>query len=193
MLAECNIYCRRDCASVCGVDEAGRGPLAGAVFAAAVILHKPIISLDDSKKLSPKRRDELYQVIVSAAASYCVDSASVKEIEETDILSASQLAMRRAVDGLSVKPELALIDGNTARGYALQTECVIGGDGKCACIAAASILAKVERDRYMLELAEKYPQYGFERHKGYGTKLHIERIREYGSCPEHRAKFLRKL
>lgn len=183
-----------DCAAVCGVDEAGRGPLAGSVFAAAVILRSPAVEgLNDSKKLSPKRRESLYGVITANAAAYAIASASVEEIETTDILAASQLAMRRAVAALIVKPELALIDGNVARNFDVTTQCVIGGDAKCACIAAASVLAKVSRDRYMLELAEQYPQYAFERHKGYGTSLHIEKIREYGACPEHRAKFLRKI
>jgi len=193
MLAMCNFVCGHQCLTVCGVDEAGRGPLAGSVYAAAVVLKEPIAYLDDSKKLSRKRREELYQLIVKQSEDYSIASVSVKEIETSDILSASQLAMRRAVAGLKNPPELALIDGNIARDFSVSTQCVVGGDGKCSCIAAASILAKVERDRYMLELSEKYPDYGFERHMGYGTKLHIERIRQYGPCPEHRAKFLRKI
>jgi ribonuclease HII len=175
------------------VDEAGRGPLAGAVYAAAVILNEPIICLNDSKKLSQKQREEMYHLIVSQAADFFVASVPVSEIEASDILSASQLAMRRAVEGLKSPPLLALIDGNIARDFTVSTQCVVGGDGKCSCIAAASILAKVERDRYMLKLAEEYPQYGFDRHKGYGTKLHIEMIKKYGPCPEHRERFLRKL
>jgi ribonuclease HII len=178
---------------VCGVDEAGRGPLAGAVYAAAVVLNEPIICLDDSKKLTRKRREELYHLIISEAADCSTAFATVREIELSDILSASQLAMRRAVEGLKNPPGLALIDGNTARDFSVGTRCVVGGDGKCSCIAAASILAKVERDRYMLRLAEEYPEYAFEKHMGYGTKLHIERIRQYGPCPEHRVKFLRKI
>ncbi|MCL2080476.1 MAG: ribonuclease HII [Oscillospiraceae bacterium] len=193
MITACDFFCGRDCLSVCGVDEAGRGPLAGAVYAAAVVLREPVLCLDDSKNLSPKRREELRRLIEEQAMDYSVASASVEEIAQSDILSASQLAMRRAVAGLKAPPELALIDGNIARGFETETKCVVGGDGKCACVAAASILAKVARDRYMLELADKYPEYGFERHKGYGTKLHIERIRQYGPCPEHRMKFLRKL
>lgn len=192
MLMQCDCQIK-NCITVCGVDEAGRGPLAGPVYAAAVVLHSPINGLDDSKKLSPKRREALYQLIGSEAASYAIAFATVEEIESTDILSASQLAMRRAVDSLTITPSIALIDGNIARGFGVETRCIVGGDGKCACIAAASILAKVARDRYMLELAAQYPQYGFELHKGYGTALHIERLRQYGPCPAHRSKFLRKL
>lgn len=190
---DCRSSCTEQCGLVCGVDEAGRGPLAGAVFAAAVILNEPITCLNDSKKLTPKRREEYYQLIVSNAKSFFVASATVVEIENTDILSASQLAMRRAVEGLNLTPELALVDGNIARGFPIPAKCVVKGDGKCSCIAAASILAKVTRDRYMLELAERYPQYGFEKHKGYGTAFHIEMLKLHGACAEHRTKFLRKL
>lgn len=180
--------------SVCGVDEAGRGPLAGPVCAAAVILPQgiEIEGLNDSKKLSEKKREALYDRVIAAAVSYGIAFASVEEIEQTDILSAALLAMNRAIAQLTPPPALALIDGNTTRSIAVQAKSVIGGDGKCASIAAASILAKVTRDRLMRELAEEYPQYGFEKHKGYGTKVHYAAIAEYGPCPIHRMSFLRK-
>ena len=182
-------------APLCGVDEAGRGPLAGPVCAAAVILPRRtmIEGLNDSKKLSEKRREALYDEIVGKAIAFGVAFASVEEIEEKNILEATFLAMNRAIEKLSVVPALALIDGNRNKGIALPSRCVIGGDGKCADIAAASILAKVTRDRYMLEMAEKYPQYGFDRHKGYGTATHYAAIREYGPSPIHRMSFLRKM
>ena len=180
---------------LCGVDEAGRGPLAGPVCAAAVILPRGIVieGLNDSKKLSEKRREALYDEIVSRALACGIAFASVEEIEEKNILEATFLAMNRAIGQLSVKPSLALIDGNRNKGIAVPSRCVIGGDGKCADIAAASILAKVTRDRYMLQMAEDYPQYGFERHKGYGTAAHYAAIREYGPSPIHRMSFLRKM
>ena len=180
---------------LCGVDEAGRGPLAGPVCAAAVILPRGTVieGLNDSKKLSEKRREALYDEIVGKAIAFGVAFASVEEIEEKNILEATLLAMNRAIEKLSVVPALALIDGNRNKGIALPSRCVIGGDGKCADIAAASILAKVTRDRYMLEMAEKYPQYGFDRHKGYGTAAHYAAIREYGPSPIHRMSFLRKM
>ena len=180
---------------LCGVDEAGRGPLAGPVCAAAVILPRGIVieGLNDSKKLSEKRREALYDEIVGKAIAFGVAFASVEEIEEKNILEATFLAMNRAIEKLSVVPALALIDGNRSKGIVLPSRCVIGGDGKCADIAAASILAKVTRDRYMLEMAEKYPQYGFDRHKGYGTAAHYAAIREYGPSPIHRMSFLRKM
>ncbi|MBR2582951.1 MAG: ribonuclease HII [Oscillospiraceae bacterium] len=180
---------------LCGVDEAGRGPLAGPVCAAAVILPRGIVieGLNDSKKLSEKRREALYDEIVRVAIACGVAFASVEEIEEKNILEATFLAMNRAIGKLSVKPALALIDGNRDKGIAVPSRCVIGGDGKCADIAAASILAKVTRDRYMLEMAESYPQYGFEKHKGYGTAAHYAAIREYGPSPIHRMSFLRKM
>ena len=176
---------------LCGVDEAGRGPLAGPVCAAAVILPRGTVieGLNDSKKLSEKRREALYNEIVGKAIAFGVAFASVEEIEEKNILEATFLAMNRAIEKLSVVPALALIDGNRNKGIALPSRCVIGGDGKCADIAAASILAKVTRDRYMLEMAEKYPQYGFDRHKGYGTAAHYAAIREYGPSPIHRMSF----
>ena len=180
---------------ICGVDEAGRGPLAGPVCAAAVILPRglEIDGLDDSKKLSEKKREKLFDDIVNAAVSYGIAFADVEEIEEHNILGATFMAMNRAIEQLSPKPELALIDGNRNKGICIESRCVVKGDSKCADIAAASILAKVTRDRYMLEMAEKYPQYRFEQHKGYGTKLHYEMLREYGPSPIHRRDFLRKM
>lgn len=180
---------------VCGVDEAGRGPLAGPVYAAAVILPQGLTleGLNDSKKLTEKKREGLYDLIVRAAVSWSVASASVEEIEALNILQATFLAMNRAIAGLSATPELALIDGNRNKGIETPSVCVIKGDAKCADIAAASILAKVSRDRYMLEMAEKYPQYCFDQHKGYGTALHYEKIREFGPSPIHRMSFLRKM
>lgn len=180
---------------ICGVDEAGRGPLAGPVCAAAVILPQglELPGLNDSKKLSPKRREDLFPRICSQAVSYGVAFASVEEIETLNILRATFLAMNRAVAQLNPQPELALIDGNRNSGIVLSSRCVIGGDGKCASIAAASVLAKVERDRLMLQLAEQYPEYGFEQHKGYGTKAHYEALRRYGPSPVHRMSFLKNL
>ena len=180
---------------ICGVDEAGRGPLAGPVCAAAVILPRglEIDGLDDSKKLSEKKREKLFDDIVNAAVSYGIAFASVEEIEEYNILGATFMAMNRAIGQLSPKPELALIDGNRNKGICIESRCVVKGDSKCADIAAASILAKVTRDRYMLEMAEKYPEYHFEKHKGYGTKLHYEALREHGPSEIHRPSFLRKM
>lgn len=180
---------------ICGVDEAGRGPLAGPVCAAAVILPRGLVieGLNDSKKLSEKKRDELFDVIKSSAVSYGIAFASVEEIESLNILSATMLAMNRAIAMLSPKPQLALIDGNRNKEIEIESRCVIKGDSKCADIAAASILAKVTRDRYMLEMSQKYPEYHFEKHKGYGTKLHYEALREYGPSAIHRLSFLRKM
>lgn len=180
---------------ICGVDEAGRGPLAGPVYAAAVILPRDaaIEGLNDSKKLTEKKREALFDVITERALTYGIASASVEEIEKLNILNATFLAMNRAIDKLDPIPELALIDGNRSTGIAMPSRCVVKGDSRCADIAAASILAKVSRDRYMLTLAEKYPQYHFEQHKGYGTKLHYEALKEYGPSPEHRPSFLRKM
>ena len=180
---------------LCGVDEAGRGPLAGPVCAAAVMLPRGhvIEGLNDSKKLTEKRREELYDVIRSESVSYGIAFASVEEIETLNILGATFLAMNRAIMQLSPAPEPALIDGNRTKGIEVPARCVVKGDSKCADIAAASVLAKVTRDRYMLEMAEKYPQYHFEQHKGYGTKLHYEALREYGPSPIHRMSFLKKL
>ncbi len=180
---------------ICGVDEAGRGPLAGPVYAAAVILPRglEIEGLNDSKKLTEKRREKLFDTICAEALSYGIASADVEEIEQLNILNAAMLAMNRAIAKLSVKPALALIDGNRDSAIAMASRCVVKGDSKCADIAAASILAKVSRDRYMLQMAEKYPEYHFEKHKGYGTKLHYEALREYGPCEIHRPSFLRKM
>ena len=180
---------------LCGVDEAGRGPLAGPVCAAAVILPAglEIPGLNDSKKLSEKQREALFEPIKAAAKAYGIAFATVEEIENLNILNATFLAMNRAISQLSPQPELALIDGNRNTGITVPSRCVVKGDSRCADIAAASVLAKVSRDRYMLEMAEKYPEYGFERHKGYGTKAHYDAIREYGPCPIHRPSFLRKM
>ena len=180
---------------ICGVDEAGRGPLAGPVCAAAVILPRniDIAGLNDSKKLSEKSREKLYDEIREKAVSFGIAFASVEEIEQLNILNAAMLAMNRAIAQLEPQPELALIDGNRNSAIEVASRCVIKGDAKCADIAAASILAKVTRDRYMLDMAEKYPEYHFERHKGYGTKLHYEALREYGPCEIHRPSFLRKM
>lgn len=180
---------------LCGVDEAGRGPLAGPVCAAAVILPRglEIPGLNDSKKLSEKRREALYDVIVSSAMAYGIAFADVEEIERLNILHATFLAMNRAIAQLSVKSELALIDGNRNSDIEMPSRCIVRGDSRCADIAAASILAKVTRDRYMIKMAEQYPQYGFEQHKGYGTKQHYAALREYGATPIHRMSFLRKM
>lgn len=183
------------CTLLCGVDEAGRGPLAGPVCAAAVILPAglELPGLNDSKKLSEKQREALFMPIKAAARAYGIAFATVEEIENLNILNATFLAMNRAIAQLSPQPELALIDGNRSTGITLPSRCVVKGDSRCADIAAASVLAKVSRDHYMLEMAEEYPEYGFERHKGYGTKLHYEAIRKYGPCPIHRPSFLKKL
>ena len=183
------------CGPLCGVDEAGRGPLAGPVCAAAVMLPPGTVieGLNDSKKLTEKKRDALYDEICAAAVTYGIAFATVEEIEQYNILGATFLAMRRAVDQLSAVPGLVLVDGNRDPGLLLPTECVVKGDGKCADIAAASILAKVTRDRYMLEMAKRFPQYGFEKHKGYGTKDHYAALREYGPSEIHRPSFLKKM
>jgi len=180
---------------VCGVDEAGRGPLAGPVCAAAVILPPELVipGLNDSKKLTDKKRRELCSVITAEAVSYGIAFATVEEIEEYNILGATFLAMNRAIAQLVPQPGLALIDGNRSTGITVPSRCVVGGDGKCADIAAASVLAKVTRDRYMRDMAQTYPQYGFEKHKGYGTAAHYAAIREYGACPIHRPSFLKKM
>lgn len=180
---------------LCGVDEAGRGPLAGPVCAAACILPRGLVidGLDDSKKLSDKKRRELFNVIKREAVSFGVAFASVEEIEEHNILRATFMAMNRAIAKLDAVPELALIDGNRAAGIEMPARCIVKGDSKCADIAAASILAKVTRDEYMLAMAEKYPEYHFEKHRGYGTKLHYEALREYGPSPIHRMSFLKRV
>lgn len=180
---------------VCGIDEAGRGPLAGPVYAAAVILKKgqTIEGVNDSKKLSEKKRETLYNKIIDECLAYAIGVADEKEIDEINILQATFLAMKRAVDGLSVKPDCALVDGNQIPPLDCSVSTIIKGDSKSESIAAASILAKVERDRYMLKMAQKYPQYCFEKHKGYGTKLHYEMIEKYGICDIHRKSFLKKV
>ena len=182
-------------AVVCGIDEAGRGPLCGPVFAAACILPDGLVleGLNDSKKLTPKKRDKLFDLICENAIAYCIASASVEENDELNILEADLLAMRRAIDGLSVKADFALIDGNIARGFQIPARAVIGGDAKSPSIAAASILAKVARDRDCIALDEQYPQYGIAKHKGYGTKQHMEALRTYGPSPIHRKQFIRFL
>lgn len=189
-------YAARGCGSICGVDEAGAGPLAGPVFAAAVILPagERIPGLDDSKKLTARRRDILYDIIREKALAWSVAFAGEAEIDRLNILNARMLAMDRAIRGLSLTPDLALVDGNCTRGIsAAPTVSIVGGDGKCVSIAAASILAKVSRDRYMIELATVYPEYRFDKHKGYPTKLHYELLRKFGPCPAHRRSFLRNL
>lgn len=177
---------------LCGTDEAGRGPLAGPVAAAACILKPGVIipGLDDSKKLSEKKREALFDVIKENCVSWCVALASPTEIDEINILNASLLAMRRAVDGLSVKPDYLLVDGNKCRGFDIPAESVVKGDGISQSIAAASVLAKVTRDRICMSLDKIYPQYGFAAHKGYPTREHKLKVFEYGFCPEHRMSFL---
>ena len=179
---------------ICGVDEAGRGPLAGPVCAAAVILpeHLQITGLTDSKKLTDKKRRELFPIIQEQAIAYGIGLASESEIDEINILQATFLAMGRALEQLSVRPALALIDGNRETDFGLPVKTVVKGDSLSANIAAASILAKVTRDNLMLELAQQYPEYGFDIHKGYGTKAHYEALRTYGPCPIHRRSFLKK-
>ena len=179
---------------ICGVDEAGRGPLAGPVCAAAVILppHLEIPGLDDSKKLTDKRRRELMPVIKEQAIAYGIGLASHEEIDEINILQATFLAMQRALDQMQVKPDFALIDGNREKDFGLPVKTVVKGDSLSANIAAASVLAKVTRDDLMEAMAEEYPQYGFEIHKGYGTKAHYEALRTYGASPVHRTSFLKK-
>ncbi len=186
-------------AVVCGCDEAGAGPLAGPVYAAAVILPlgADIPGLNDSKKLTEKRREALFPVIQNRALAWSVAWVDAREIDETDILSARMRAMRLAIDGLSQTPDFALIDGNRDRGRSasitIPHRCVVKGDSLSASIAAASVLAKVSRDRFMVEMAERYPEYRFDKHKGYGTRLHYELLRTYGPSPIHRRTFLKNL
>lgn len=179
---------------ICGVDEAGRGPLAGPVCAAAVILppHLEIPGLNDSKKLTDKRRRELFPLIQEKALAYGIAFADHSEIDAINILQATYMAMERALTQLSVKPDIALIDGNRAKDFGLPVQTVVHGDSLSANIAAASVLAKVTRDDLMQQMAQQYPQYGFEIHKGYGTKAHYEAIAQYGPCPIHRTTFLKK-
>lgn len=180
---------------VCGVDEAGRGPLCGPVFAAACILPNGLFieGLNDSKKLTEKKREKLYDIIKEEAIAYCIASASVEEIDELNILEADLLAMRRAIDGLGVKADFALIDGNIARDFQIPAKAIVKGDATSMNIAAASVLAKVARDRICIDLDREYPEYGIAKHKGYGTKDHMEALRKYGPSPIHRKKFIRFL
>ena len=180
---------------VCGVDEAGRGPLCGPVFAAACILPKGLYieGLNDSKKLTEKKREKLFDIIKQEAVAYCIASASVEEINDLNILEADLLAMRRAIDGLGVKADFALIDGNIARDFQIPAAAIVKGDATSMSIAAASVLAKVARDRICIDLDRDYPEYGIAKHKGYGTKDHMEALRKYGPSPIHRKKFIRFL
>ena len=192
---ENSIYASSGASYIAGVDEAGRGPLAGPVCAAACILPRnlEIPGLNDSKKLSSKARDSLYDIIINSAVSYGIAFATVEEIESLNILNATFVAMNRALSQLSPQPGLALIDGNRNSGISIPSRCVVKGDSLCADIAAASVLAKVTRDRYMLTMAEQYPEYGFEKHKGYGTAQHYAALRQFGPSPIHRPSFLRKM
>lgn len=181
--------------AVCGIDEAGRGPLAGPVVAAAVILPEGIQlpGVNDSKKITEKKREVLFDFVKENALAYGIGEASETEIDEINILQATFLAMRRAVEALQSPADYALVDGNRIQGLPIPAETVVGGDGTVLSIAAASILAKVTRDRYMREMAVQYPEYGFEKHKGYGTKAHYAAIEQYGICPLHRKTFLKKI
>ncbi len=179
---------------IAGVDEAGRGPLADEVYAAAVILppNACIEGLNDSKKLSEKKREKLYDEIKEVALAFAVATASVEEIDTYNIRNATYMAMNRAVEALNIKPDYVIVDGDCIKECNYPHECVVKGDAKSLSIAAASVLAKVSRDRHMLQMAEKYPQYGFEKHKGYGTKVHIEALKEFGPCEIHRKTFIKK-
>ncbi len=181
--------------AVCGIDEAGRGPLCGPVCAAAVILPEglELPGINDSKKLTEKKREALFELITEKALAYSIAMVSAEEIDEINILQATFKAMRMAVEGLPLKADFAYIDGNQHPGLDIPDETIVKGDAKCISIAAASILAKVSRDRYMLEMDKQYPEYQFSKHKGYGTKLHYEAIAEHGICPEHRRTFLKKI
>lgn len=180
---------------VCGVDEAGRGPLAGPVFAGAVILPENYTHeiLNDSKKLSEKKRDLVYDDIIRDAVSWSVGMATEQEIDDINILNATFLAMKRAVEGLNIKPDLAFVDGNRYANTGVKEITIVKGDSKCMSVAAASIIAKVSRDRFMQEVDKQYPQYQFSKHKGYGTKLHYEMIEQYGISPVHRKTFLKNI
>ena len=193
-LAEFDDEFRKENPIVCGADEAGRGPLAGDVFAAAVIFSADTVidGINDSKKLSPKKREQLFEEIVEKAEYFSIQRAYVAEIEEINILQSAMLAMKRAVEDIECTPDIVLIDGNKTPDLSCKTEAVVKGDAKSQCIAAASILAKVARDKYMEEMALEYPQYRFEKHKGYGTKLHYEMLDKFGPCPIHRLSFLKK-
>ena len=189
-----NVRQREGAAHLCGVDEAGRGPLAGPVYAAAVILPPGfwLDGLNDSKKLTEKKREQLFELIKQEALAWSIETASVQEIEELNILGATLLAMQRAVDGLDLPPDFVLIDGDKLPDIGPAAQAVPKGDATSACISAASILAKVARDRFMLTLAQQYPAYGFDQHKGYGTKLHYQALDKHGPCPAHRLRFLEK-
>ncbi len=185
---------RKEYKLVCGADEAGRGPLAGDVFAAAVVFSPDTVieGINDSKKLTAKKRNALYDEIIEKAAFYSIKRSTIAEIEDINILNAAMLSMKRAIENLGCTPDIALIDGNKTPELSIKSESVVKGDAKSQSIAAASILAKVARDRYMEEMAENFPQYQFEKHKGYGTKLHYQMIDEYGPCEIHRVSFLKK-
>lgn len=190
-----NIYINQGFNLICGIDEAGRGPLAGPVYAAAVILPKGklIEGAKDSKKLSPKKRQALYDTIISNALSYSIANVDEKEIDKINILNATHLAMKKAINLLNIKPDIILIDGNSCPELEIPCKTIVKGDDLSMTISCASILAKVERDNFMVKIAEKYPQYLFEKHKGYGTKAHIEAIKKYGPCEIHRKSFIRKI
>lgn len=189
------LYSQKGYKSICGVDEAGRGPLAGPVCAAAVIFPEGLVleGVDDSKKLTEKKREKLFDIIKDKALAYSVAWASVEEIEKINILNASMLAMKRAIEGLTVSADFAMIDGNKTPDIKIPCVSIVKGDALSQSIAAASILAKVSRDRLMLDMAKKYPQYLFEKHKGYGTQLHHDMILKYGPCDIHRKSFLTKI
>ncbi len=189
------MYSQQGYKSICGVDEAGRGPLAGPVCAAAVIFPEGLVieGVDDSKKLTEKKRDQLFDIIKKEAVAYSIAWASVEEIEKYNILKAAMLAMKRAIDGLSIKADFVMIDGNKKPDIKIPSVAIVKGDAKSQSIAAASILAKVSRDRLMIDMAKKYPQYGFEKHKGYGTQFHRDMVLQYGPCEIHRPSFLKKI
>lgn len=190
-----NLYGENGKKVVCGVDEAGRGPLAGRVYAAAVVMPQGLIieGVNDSKKLTEKKREILFEKITEQALGYSIAWADEKEIDEINILQATYLAMKRAVDGLKIKPDVVLVDGNRLPDFGIPAEAIVKGDSLSHSIACASILAKVSRDRYICREAEKYPEYSFEKHKGYGTKVHIEALKKYGPSPIHRKTFLKKI
>lgn len=193
-LAEFDNEYRKQYPIVCGADEAGRGPLAGDVFAAAVVFAPGTVieGINDSKKLTAKKREQLFEEIVQKAQYYSIQRATVEEIESINILQSAMLAMKRAIEDIDCAPDIVLVDGNKTPEIDFKTQAIVKGDGKSQSIAAASILAKVARDKYMEQMAEKYPQYQFEKHKGYGTKLHYEMIDKFGPCEIHRLSFLRK-
>ncbi len=186
--------CEKGYSIIVGVDEAGRGPLADEVYAAAVVLPEGVLieGLNDSKKLSEKKREKLFDEIKEVATAYAVATASVAEIDEFNIRNATYIAMNRAIEALNIKPDYVIVDGDCIKECNYPHECVVKGDAKSMSIAAASIIAKVSRDRHMMEMARKYPQYGFEKHKGYGTKAHIEALKEFGPCEIHRKTFIKK-